>query len=51
MIEKQELLDDLKHIVDDGEKWNRNPWVPTKYIKALIESHLELYETLKEEET
>ena len=51
MISKQELLDDLKNILDDAKKWNRNPWVPTKYIKALIESHLELYKTIKEEET
>ena len=51
MIPKQELLDDLNHIVDDAKKWNRNPWFPTNYIRALIESHVELYETLKEEET
>ena len=49
MISKQELINDLKKIFDESKSWNRNPWVPVAYIRALIESHLELYETLKKE--
>ena len=43
LIPKQDLIDDIKNINNELEKWNRNPWLPTKYIKSLIESHLILY--------
>ena len=50
LIPKQDLIDDKKNIFEEAEKWNRNPWLPTKYIKALIESHLELYKKYEEVE-
>ena len=44
LIPKQDLIDDIKNINDELDRWNRNPWLPTKYIKTLVESHLSLYE-------
>ena len=48
IIPKQNLIDDLKNINSELKKWNQNPWLPTRYIKTLIESHLELYRKYEE---
>ena len=47
IISRQDLFEDLKNINDDLDKWNKNPWLPSIYIKALIVSHLEMYEKLE----
>lgn len=47
IIPKQDLVDDIRNINDDLRRWNRNPWLPTKYIKTLVESHLNMYEKLE----
>ena len=47
LVPKEDLLDDLKGINEEMAKWNRNPWLPTKYIKTLVESHLELYKMVE----
>ena len=47
IIPKRDLIDDIKNIKDELDRWNRNPWLPTKYIKILVESHLKMYEKLE----
>jgi len=47
IIPKQDLIDDIGNINKELERWNKNPWLPTKYIKTLVESHLKMYEKLE----
>ena len=47
IIPRQDLFEDIKNINDELDKWNKNPWLPSIYIKALIASHLDMYEKLE----
>ena len=46
MYTKQQLIDDLKSISIEREKWNKNPFLPYEYIESLIKSHIKLHDML-----